>query len=215
MTFVFGDNAAVPPERLEAAFVIECARRGILTNGNILPSLAHDGEAVQLTGEAFEQALKPVRKLIQSGQEAVAQAVAKGLAHTAGPGPAGALPAAFFDAARDDGQRLLFSGWMLSEEGKACTVDILGPRGHVYRADPVERPDVAAAWPDAPGAGRAGFRAILSAEHFVDDGRYSFVVRGRCGDQVVFVCPVTRPRARDNTLRLEPARLGNDGALHL
>ena len=53
MTFGFGDHAALPPERLEALFLTICAENGVLTNINILPSYAHDAEALELTAAAF------------------------------------------------------------------------------------------------------------------------------------------------------------------
>jgi glutamate-1-semialdehyde aminotransferase/MoaA/NifB/PqqE/SkfB family radical SAM enzyme len=215
MTFVFGNHAAVPPERLEAAFVIECARRGVLTNGNILPSLAHDDVAIARTAEVFAQALEPVRALVDAGSHAVAAAMRAGFARASTQPPAaqGELPAAFLDAARDEGGRLQLSGWMLSHEGGACTVEMIGPRGATRTAGPVDRVDLTQAWPATPAAKRAGFSVSLPADEFVKDGRYEFVIRGHDGEKAIFECPVSR--SMSHTIDPEPGRVDDNGTLRL
>jgi hypothetical protein len=214
MTFVFGDNAAVPPERLEAAFVIECARQGVLTNGNILPSLAHDEDAVGRTAEAFAPALEAVAKLIAAGGEAVSHAMQAGFARGNGRPAVEGMPAAFLDSARDEGRHLVVRGWMLSGEAQPCTVEVAGPRGTVRIADRVERPDLIGMGCDARAAAEAGFSVALAADEFVVDGRYVFELRGRVGDNPVFSCPVTRPTVH-GALDLSPSRVNAEGVLEL
>ena len=68
-------------------------------------------------------------------------------------------------------------------------------------------------WPDAPGSQQAGFSLELPADEFVEDCRYSFVLRGRRGDRTVFACPITRP-SRDGPLELAPSRF-EGGVLHI
>jgi glutamate-1-semialdehyde aminotransferase len=217
MTFNFGDHAAVPPERLETAFVVECARQGVLTNGNILPSLAHDDESVHRTGQAFIAALGRVTELVEPSVQAMSEAMTAGFAAgSAAPDAAcgHVLPAAFLDSARDDGSRLVVRGWMLSESGESCTVEAVGPRGVMRVADRDERVDVAAVWPDAPGARDAGFSLVLPRDEFVENGEYSFSLQGRCGDDTIFAVPIKRPQL-NHSFEPTPSRLSEEKVLHL
>jgi hypothetical protein len=125
----------------------------------------------------------------------------------------GTLPAGFIDAARDDGSRLILRGWMLSKEGDACTVEAIGPDGVAQVAERIQRPDVVRTWPNAARARDAGFSLALPADKFALSGRYSFELHGRCGDETIFACPITRPLMH-LSCDLGPSRW-NDGVLDL
>jgi hypothetical protein len=217
MTFVFGDNAAVPPERLEAAFVLECARQGVLTNSNILPSLAHDAEAVRRTEEAFGPALDRVKELVASGSQAVAAATRAGFERCGMPAAQDGRspPAASLEAARDEGERLLLGGWMLPDAGEPCTVEAEGPGGVVTAATRVERPDLEQAFPAVGPARHGGFALALDAQSFRADRRWEVTLRARRGDRMLFSCEITRPAFGARAPDLNPPHFGDEGVLHL
>jgi glutamate-1-semialdehyde 2,1-aminomutase len=65
LSFAFDAHGPLPPLGLRTLFVQECVRAGVLTNGNLLPSFAHDEAAVATTLQAFDGALATVRTAIQ------------------------------------------------------------------------------------------------------------------------------------------------------
>ena len=60
MTFQFQSVGRITPLGSMTLFVQECLKHGVLTNGNILPSYAHDDRAVEETAAAFDLALAVV-----------------------------------------------------------------------------------------------------------------------------------------------------------
>jgi hypothetical protein len=76
-------------------------------------------------------------------------------------------------------------GWVLERGGPAVAVDIVRDGAAVVRA-PVEvlRPDLAAAFPDIPDAGRAGFNATLNVLGDAPELRLEFHVLLRDGRHV-------------------------------
>ena len=214
MTFVFGDHAAVPYERLEAAFVLECARQGVLVNNNVLPSFAHDDEAVRLTDEAFGPALAAARALADAGVAAVGEAVRAGFAACGTQAGQDRPPAGFLDAARDEGGHLLLRGWLLPDAGEPCTIVVRGPRGAERVAGRVERGDVAATYPDVAAALRSGFSLSLPPEEFVADGRWDVTICAMRGDETLFAGRLTRPRLTYDAADLRPSSF-RDGVLNL
>jgi glutamate-1-semialdehyde 2,1-aminomutase len=216
MTFAWGNNTAVPPERLESLFILECARQGVLTNGNILPSLAHDDEAVQRTEAAFRAAVERVAEHIRLGSAVLATAIRAGFERCGNAGTAAQAPAAYLDAVRDEGTKLDVRGWILPDgEGSPCTVEAHGAHGAVVEADRDTRPDVEQAFPDAASAKHAGFALALDAERFRAGDRWSFELRARRGDRVLFSCPISRAARTWQAPSLDPARIDDAGVLHL
>jgi acetylornithine/succinyldiaminopimelate/putrescine aminotransferase len=207
MTFALADDATV---QRGTVFALECARRGILTNGNILPSLAHDEDAVRRTEEAFHPALARVEALTGPAREAVGQAFHAGFDRAGG----GGLGAGCLETARDDGGQLLLRGWLVADGEGPCVVEVLGPRGAVHVAERAVRPDVAQAFPGDPGALHAGFEAMLPASELVAGDRYRYTIRARRGDEVVFECPVAQAPGRSSPEPCAPA-VGADGSLQL
>ena len=62
MTFAFDRQGPLLPLGLQTLFVQECTVHGVLTNGNLLPSYAHDDRALATTEAAFERALAVVAR---------------------------------------------------------------------------------------------------------------------------------------------------------
>jgi len=65
MSFVFCDQGGLSWQAIRSIFVLECLKNGILTNGNILVSYAHDDEAIERTMNAFKKSLHRVRQAIE------------------------------------------------------------------------------------------------------------------------------------------------------
>jgi glutamate-1-semialdehyde aminotransferase len=213
MTFVFGDDTGVPHERLEAAFVLECARRHVLTNANILPSLAHDDEAVRLTEEAFGPALKAARELVDSGADVVGRAIRAGFErHRVEDTSVPAMGC--IDAARDERTRLILRGWLLPDGEGPCTVELSGPHGATVVAERVERPDVAAVHGAVAGALQSGFSAYLPSTEFAGNDGWEFAIRAYRGDETLFSLNVTRPLAM-RAAEQQLSRFDEHGTLHL
>jgi hypothetical protein len=211
MTVALADDATV---QRGTVFALECARRGILTNGNILPSLAHDGEAVRRTEEAFRPALARVEALSGPAREAVGEAFRAGFERAGGRREAAGPHAGCLDTARDDGGQVLLRGWLVAGGEGPCVVEVLGPGGAVHVAERAVRPDLAQAFPGTPGVLHAGFEATLPTSGLLDGDRYRYTIRARRGDEVVFECPVVQAPGRSSPEPRAPA-VGADGSLQL
>ena len=180
MTFTFGGRQGIAGNRLLTLFLQECAVRGVLTNGTLLPSYAHDDRAVERTLEAFAGAF-----------DALA---------AAGPGgAAGRLLAArgFVDAMIERDGELAVKGWLLVDDRCADAIEFVAPEGASVTAERVERPGVARAHPDLPGVEGSGYAVHLPANRFRRHGAWEFTLRARHADRVVFECSVGR-RVRDD-----------------
>ena len=218
MTFEFADHGCVPGERLEAIFLRECARNGVLTNGNILPFHAHDADAVARTEVAFEEATKRATEAVEEGRAAIAKAVRVGFENAlqeqkvindGAPSFAGSL-----DLASDAGGRLVVHGWLMVSGEPADLVEVIAATGHSVKAETMERPDLSEAFPASAGADGCGFAAVLPASEFLQNGGYRFSLVGRKRERVIFRCEVIREIEARRPLK-SSARLGQDQVLYL
>jgi hypothetical protein len=192
MSFNFFPGGGVAGERLRLMFLKSCAEEGVLSNGNVLPSTAHDEYAMARTAEAMTVALKAVRAVVEPATEAVGQAIETGF--RAADGALGAEPNAtesgpqgFLEILERTAGHFELQGWLLLPDGPPDVVEVVARAGMVEVADRTERPDLAQGFPDVPNANQGGFAAHLSANSFAPDGAYDFVIRARRGDQVVFL----------------------------
>jgi len=64
MSFAFSPAGGITAIGLQTLFVQECLKHGVLTNGNLLPSEAHDDEAIAVSKIAFDRALAVLRQAI-------------------------------------------------------------------------------------------------------------------------------------------------------
>ena len=176
MSFEFADQGGFGGDVLRTLFLRECARNGVLTNGTLLPSYAHDGDAVRRTLVALAAAL----------------AVVAGAIHGRASGiPPLFLAKGFVDSLAEQGEGVLaVSGWLLVDDACAERIEIVAPSGATRHAEPIDRPDVAAVHPFARGGDRSGFAARLPADEFVGGALWEFEIRGIRGGNVVFRCPV-------------------------
>lgn len=79
-------------------------------------------------------------------------------------GAEGAIYRGYFDRIEKEGGALAAAGWMLTEGGPYERVTLAVDGKGEYEAEPVERPDVAAALPGVPNALWCGFRAAVPLE---------------------------------------------------
>jgi glutamate-1-semialdehyde aminotransferase len=194
-TFAFHDQGGISRDDISLGFVLECARRGVLTNGSVLPSYAHDDEAVEQSLEVFGEVLHLIGDAVRSGREQLRSAVRESfLVGTGADQPEGGqvttLPHGSIDVVRAEGGALELIGWMLLPDGWPDVVEFRPPSGEPEVAEVVRRPDLAEAFPGLAGSENGGFSVRLPAERFARDGAYGFTMQARRGADTVFHCEV-------------------------
>jgi glutamate-1-semialdehyde 2,1-aminomutase len=221
MTFAFEDAGGISPERLRTLFVRECARNGVLTNGTLLPTYAHDQEAVDRTLRAFSTSLKSVGEAIGAGRQALEEAVRAGFVgeqssdRGARNGEPAALPNGRIDVIHEEGPSLKIVGWMLLEDGCPDSIEFVGPDGERRLGKPFTRPDIAETFPHVPGAEDSGYFTSLPASLFAAKGDYDFTIRATRGDRTVFSCRLVHGRESAESERPPAPYRAEDGTLRL
>jgi hypothetical protein len=217
MTFAFHDQAGIEREQAHALFLEGCAEHGILTNGNLLPSAAHDDEAVERTVRGFEAALSRIGGLVADARRTIYEAIESGFraaGEDAEEGQAERWSGGFLDLVRVEPGRLEICGWLLREDGPPEVVEAVHDDGAIAVGAPTPRPDVAQVHTATPGAGAAGFNLSLPARDFARGDDYSFTLRARRGDHVLFSCRMARVHSEHQSAEHRPT-WGEDGTLHL
>ncbi|MEP6768770.1 MAG: aminotransferase class III-fold pyridoxal phosphate-dependent enzyme [Acidobacteriota bacterium] len=167
----FEDHGRLREREALGLFVQGCLERGIVTNGLIFPTAAHDRKAVEETISAAREALR------------IVSAAARGRTSNLPP-PFGPATIGFLDSAEISGGHLRISGWILPLGGPPDSVEILDSRGRGEEAAIGQRPDVARAHPAVPGAARCGWSAEMPVD---SDARGStWTLRARRGGKIVF-----------------------------
>jgi glutamate-1-semialdehyde aminotransferase len=188
MTFRFLRAGGLEGHALQTLFIRECMKGGVFINNNILPSHAHDDEAIEQTVRVFESALRAVAASIEAG-------------HPLEGGPAGEAPhtltalviKGFIDGIHREQEGIRLSGWMLLDDAPADSVEFATPSGAVIPAEPHERADLATAFPHVRGAEKAGYTGFLPGEAISAGNGYAFTLCARRNDRVIFRCPVLCP----------------------
>ncbi|MBI5434649.1 MAG: aminotransferase class III-fold pyridoxal phosphate-dependent enzyme [Planctomycetes bacterium] len=175
MTIVFRDPSRLSPEQQRNLLVEECLKRGVLTNGSLLASWAHDDAAVERTLAAFDGALDVLAAAQRAGRVELA-ACARG----------------FVEHVALDGDALLIAGWLLLDDGAPDRVIARAPNGAESAAELVARPDVAAFYPSIERATSCGFALRLPSREFATDRRFEFTLRAMRGERAAFRCRVVR-----------------------
>lgn len=198
MSFHFENDGSRSAASLHRLFLQECLKRGILTNGHLLASYAHDAEAIDRTITALNGALQVV-------SEAVHPIRSKGNAFTA---PRAHVSVGFIDflAISEQGDALNLSGWMLLEDSAPDAIEFVSAGGVVQPAERVKRPDLLKAVnPSYPIASpeNGGYSAALQARDFWQDHGWVFTIQAILAGKVVFRCRVW---GTNDQVRLATAR---------
>ncbi|QQR74007.1 MAG: aminotransferase class III-fold pyridoxal phosphate-dependent enzyme [Holophagales bacterium] len=185
LTIAFRDQAGLAAHRLLEQFLDECLRRGVVTNGTLLPNAAHDERATERTVEVFRQALAVLGRGVDLGR-------------LEGPGaPRGPWIQGCVDQASERAGRVELAGWLLAEDGRSLTIDLVAADGQVIPAERVRRTDVAAAFPWTRGAQECGWSVRLPPAGREGSERVApLVLRARYGGRVVFRCGLVVPPSR-------------------
>jgi hypothetical protein len=211
LTLAFHDQAGIEREQAHALFLESCAEHGILTNGNFMPSAAHDDDAVGRTLRAFEAALSRIGELVTDARRMTGEAIALGF-RAAGEGAG--WSGGSLDTVGAHRGRLEIAGWLLTEDGPPEVVEAVNEDGAIAVARAVPRPDVAKAHAAIPDAGMAGFTLSLPERDFAREDDYAFTLRARRGTRVLFSCRMARLRSEHESPEHRP-RWGGDSTLHL
>lgn len=187
MSFVFHGAGSLTWDDVRKLFLQQCLIHGVMTGGTLMPSYAIDDVAIERTLRGLEGAL-----------DVVAEAIRIGRFDDSRPsggspfGPRAIVSSGFVDQLelRPDG--LAVGGWMLLDDGPPDRFELVSSDGTVVRAQAIARPDIAKAFPQAPGGERSGYWALLSPERFSKDGEYEFDLNAYRGERVAFRCHVVR-----------------------
>jgi glutamate-1-semialdehyde 2,1-aminomutase len=216
MTFDFAPDGGMLGQRIQIAFLKQCARAGVLTNGNILPSLAHDEDALAQTGDAFDAALGAVAGLVRAGTTALTDAVRVGFEAGDNGGAQGRRRSAgCLDVVATQGEQLLLHGWVVPGDGAPDTIEVIARTGNTHAAAPLARPDVAEAFPGVAGAERSGFAAALPASGFAHNGEFDCVLRALRSGETVFLTHIVTRRDGDAVDPVSPRWDAAEGTLYV
>jgi len=151
MELEFEDCGQLPKRAALGLFVQHCLERGVITNGLILPTAAHDDQAIDTTIQAAREALKIIR-LAADGRTATL------------PPPFGPSTVGFLDSADIVNGDLHVMGWILPLGAPPDSVELIDSAGRTAQASLGLRDDVAQAYPSIPGANRSGFFVTIPVD---------------------------------------------------
>lgn len=174
LTFAFEDSPRISHRRQAQLFVHQCLERGVLTNGNLLPSYAIDDASLERSIEVFEAALAVVAGALSGSPSAPLPLSAHG----------------FLERLEEEDGYLHVAGWLLLDDRPADTIEVVAPSGRQTRAELVTRPDVAQAFPELGSPERAGYEASIPAPEVLDGDEFSFTIVASRNGSVAFRCRV-------------------------
>jgi len=210
MTFVFNPDGGLSWAEVQSLFVQECLKRGVFTNGNILPGFAHDDAAVERTVESLEGALEVVAEAVHSGR----RQLESGSAEPA-PGPRAMITTGYIEELRRQGDGLAIAGWAILQEETAEVIELVAADGTVALAQKVARPDVAAAYPHVRDGESAGYCAQLPVELDGGDEPIELTLRLHRPGCLAFLCRVVIESPPDSTGAWPGPHWLGDGILYI
>jgi hypothetical protein len=210
MSVRFAGRHATGADDLRDLFLQECLKRGVFTNGNFLPSYAHDDDAIAETVRGVRGALEMVAAALKAGE-------VRGVQPLGGfpQGPRAHVAQGFVEGLHDSADGVHVGGWMLLADGAPDSIEIGTSRGIALTAARVQRPDIAQAFPRHTGALSAGFSALVPAASLDSDADQEFTILARRGGDVAFRCRVVRRRRAGNAARVEGPYWIGDGVLYV
>jgi glutamate-1-semialdehyde aminotransferase len=167
----FGDRGYVTKKGALGLFVQHCLERGVITNGLILPTAAHDEKAIDETIRVGREALRVVR-LAAEGRSATL------------PPPFGPSTIGFLDWAVVKDGDLEIVGWILPLGAPPDAVELVDSTGRTFGATMGLRPDVGQAYPGIAGANRCGWSVKIPVDGNLSGATWT--LRARRGGSLVF-----------------------------
>lgn len=167
----FDDHGGLSKSAALGLFVQGCLERGIVTNGLVFPTAAHDSDAIEATVRAAREALKIVRLAAEGRTSAL-------------PPPFGPTTLGFLDTAEAQDGKLHLAGWILPAGGPPESVELVDSRSRSVEAEIGSRSDVARAYPQIAGAERSGWSVKIAADSAAPGATWT--LRARRGGRVVF-----------------------------
>jgi len=210
MTFEFHGLEESSKTGIRNLFLQECLKNGVLTNGTLLPSYAHDDEAIDESMAAFEIALSVVAEAIQSGH------IDSSRPHGGSPaGPRAFISKGFLEGISREDEFVKIHGWLMLEDGAPDSVELVSVDGDVVPAACVRRPDLEAGFPLQPSAVMAGYEARLPQEVFRSNDNYEFTIVAKRAGQVAFRCLVVQQNVGTETNGDGGPYSTNDGVIYI
>jgi glutamate-1-semialdehyde 2,1-aminomutase len=166
----FGDVGYVPKRAALGLFVQGCLERGIITNGLILPTAAHDNQAIDATIRAAQEALRIIRLAADGNREVI-------------PPPFGPSTIGFLHSAEIVDGVLQLTGWILPLEGPPDSVELVDSTGTTAEATLGPWPGVAQAYPSIPNAERSGWSVKIPVK---TSGPATWTLRAWRGGKLVY-----------------------------
>lgn len=171
----------VSKEVVLGLFIQHCMDRGVILNGLILPTAAHDDDAVALTIRAAREAFGMIRRAAEGETASL-------------PPPHGPSTIGFIDSVEKGDGAWLLRGWILPAGEPPQELELVDSSGQTATATFFVRPDVAAAHPAVAGAGLSGFELRL----FVPAASpRTWTLRAQRGGRIVFRCRLVASRRSD------------------
>jgi glutamate-1-semialdehyde 2,1-aminomutase len=171
MELEFEDHGRLTKRAALGLFVQQCLERGVITNGLILPTAAHDEQAIDATLRAAREALRFLRLAADGRTEAL-------------PPPFGPSTIGFLDSAEIVDGELRLAGWILPMGGPPDSVELVESSGQTTQASMGSRGDVARAYPSIAGAERCGWS--LTAPAGPDTAGATWTLRARRAGRIVY-----------------------------
>ena len=213
MTFMFFDHGSVGWAQLRSMFVLECLKRGVLTNGNLLASWAHDDDAVEESLSAFDEALAVLRRTIDAAENSDPN----DLSSTRPNHDASAVDVAgYVDVLSSERGVIRLGGWLLVDSAPAAEIVICCDGQEPTVANRVDRPDIAEGFPDIDNAINSGFIIEIPEKvlHAIksEDGSIQLSFVAKTDDIERFRCLICLAKIN---ARLQEPRTLSDGIIFL
>jgi glutamate-1-semialdehyde 2,1-aminomutase len=167
----FQDVGGLPKRAALGLFVQGCMDRGIVTNGLVFATAAHDADAIEETVRVSREALRIVR-LASEGRTSTL------------PPPFGPSTIGFLDTADVANGELRLGGWLLPLGGSPDSVELVDSRGRTWEATIGLRPDVAQVYLAIPDAARSGFSVNVRFDSTTPGATWT--LRARRAGRIVF-----------------------------
>ena len=187
MTFSFQDDESLGWSDARDIFLQECLLNGVMTNGNLLPSWAHDQQDIEFTLDVFRLGLEAVATVKQGLSQNQSTPIGGSIYDIKSRNIMGFVEV--IQPSEEIGDSTEVIGWILLDSG-CPEQNEFHSRDNDSKviASKVERPDLVEAFPSHTNSNWAGFRVQLPNSKFVFNGKLRFSLNVIHTSQNVFQC---------------------------